>query len=99
MGIQMNFIKKNIIFALLVITSITTCLPTDLSASTKIRAALDIGSGATKLRVAEVDLENNRIVKVLESKSFTTPYQEKLSKSSDGLFDEEVMKIGLNALK
>lgn len=94
----MNFIKKNIIFALLAITSITTVLPTDLSASTRIRAALDIGSGATKLRVAEVDLENNRIVKVLESKSFTTPYQEKLSKSPEGLFDEEVMKIGLNAL-
>ncbi len=74
-------------------------LPTTLTAATTVRAALDIGSGATKLRVAEVDLETNKIVNILESKSFTTPYQEKLSKSPEGVFDNEAMDIGMNSLK
>lgn len=94
----MKNISKYFRSALVTLTSITCCLFANAEGATIIRAALDIGSGATKLRVAEVDLEKNQIVNILESKSFTTPYQEKLSKSSEGIFDEEAMEIGLNAL-
>lgn len=91
----MKYLKKSIILSLALLTAFTGTL----SAATTVRAALDIGSGATKLRVAEVDLETSRIVSILESKSFTTPYQEKLSKSTEGIFDNEVMDIGMNTLK
>ena len=37
------------------------------SSSTVTRAAIDIGSGMTKVLVAEVDLENNNLVRVLIS--------------------------------
>jgi len=94
----MQFIKKNILY-FFILTCLMGILPITLEAATTIRAALDIGSGATKLRVAEVDLKTSQIVNILESKSFTTPYQEKLSKSSEGVFDHDVMEIGLNSLK
>lgn len=64
-----------------------------------VRAAIDIGSGATKLRVAEIDLKTQKIVNVLESKSFAVPFQEQLSKSNEELFDRQVMDQGIEALQ
>lgn len=64
-----------------------------------IRAAIDIGSGATKLKVAEVNLKTQKIVKVLVNESFPVQYQEGLEKSTDGNFDEQLMETGLQALK
>jgi exopolyphosphatase / guanosine-5'-triphosphate,3'-diphosphate pyrophosphatase len=63
-----------------------------------VRAAIDIGSGATKLRVVEVDMQTQKIVRVLESKSFTVPYQEQLARAKDGNFDRQVMDQGIDAL-
>lgn len=64
-----------------------------------VRAALDIGSGATKLKVAEVNLDTNKIEKVLVNQSFPVQYQEELEKSQDGTFNESVMQTGIDALK
>lgn len=64
-----------------------------------IRAAIDIGSGATKLRVAEVNLKTHKIERILVNESFPVQYQEHLSKSTTNTFDEEVMKSGLEAIK
>jgi exopolyphosphatase/guanosine-5'-triphosphate,3'-diphosphate pyrophosphatase len=64
-----------------------------------VRAAIDIGSGATKLKVAEIDLKTQKIEKILVDESFTVQYQEDLEKSPDGAFSEQVMKTGLDALK
>ncbi|MBA3604214.1 MAG: hypothetical protein H0W50_11395 [Parachlamydiaceae bacterium] len=64
-----------------------------------IRATLDIGSGATKLRVAEVDLQTKKITRILESKSYAVPYQEQLSQAKDNNFDRQVMDQGLQALQ
>lgn len=66
---------------------------------TVVRAAIDIGSGATKLRVAEIDLKSQKIVNVLESKSFAVPFQEQLSKSNEDSFDRQVMDQGVEALQ
>jgi len=71
----------------------------DLPADRVVRAALDIGSGATKLRVAVVNLKTNKIEKILANESYTTNYQEELEKARDGAFDEKIMQIGLDALK
>lgn len=64
-----------------------------------IRAAIDIGSGATKLRVAEVNLKTHKIDKILVNKSFPVHYQEHLVKSSNNTFDDEVMQSGIDAIK
>ncbi len=66
---------------------------------TVIRASLDIGSGATKLRVAEVDLKEHKIVKLLVNQQFTVPYQKSLTASSDMTFSDEVMDQGIQAIK
>ncbi|MBN9377643.1 MAG: hypothetical protein BGO14_11140 [Chlamydiales bacterium 38-26] len=64
-----------------------------------IRAAIDIGSGATKLRVAEVNLKTHKIERILVNESFTVQYQEQLAKSPNNTFDEEVMKTGIEAIR
>ena len=64
-----------------------------------IRAAIDIGSGATKLRVAEVNLKTHKIEKILINESFPVQYQEQLSKNANNSFDEQVMLVGLDAIK
>lgn len=68
-------------------------------ATTVVRAALDIGSGATKLRVAEVNLKTQKIERVLVNESFVVQYHEELEKSTDHTFNEKVMETGLEALK
>ncbi|MBU3745551.1 MAG: hypothetical protein FGM61_13575 [Sediminibacterium sp.] len=55
-----------------------------------VRAAIDIGSGATKLKVAEIDLKNQKIKNILVNESFSVQYQDELEKSPDNNFDEAV---------
>ncbi len=64
-----------------------------------VRAAIDIGSGATKLRVAEVNLRTHKIDRILINESFPVQYQEHLSKSPNNTFDDEVMQTGIDAIK
>lgn len=70
-----------------------------LSGELVTRAALDIGSGATKLRVAVVDTETNRIEKILLDDQFAVDYQESLEQSKDGSFSDEVMQKGLHSIR
>lgn len=70
----------------------------DHNQTTVIRAAIDIGSGATKLRVAEVDLKTQKIVKILNSQNFTVPYQEQLANDKEGNFNPQVMQQGIDSL-
>lgn len=64
-----------------------------------VRAAIDIGSGATKLRVAEINLKTHKIEKILVNASFPVQYQEQLSKSPNNTFDDQVMQTGVEAIK
>lgn len=64
-----------------------------------VRAAIDIGSGATKLRVAEINLRTHKIEKILVNESFPVQYQEQLTKSPNNTFDEQVMQTGIDAMK
>lgn len=65
----------------------------------EIRAAMDIGSGATNLKVAKVDPATGKIVIQLVEKSIAVPYQKHLEKSTDNKFDKEVMDQGIKAIK
>ena len=63
------------------------------------RAAIDIGSGSTKVALAEVDTEQNIITEVLLDESYPIPFQAALDTSPDGTFDEKIQQIGIEKFK
>src|SRR5580692_7001728 len=64
-----------------------------------IRAAIDVGSGGPKLRVAEVDLGSNKIEKIICIKQYPVRYQDSLSQSDDQSLSAAIMLEGLTAFK
>ncbi len=65
----------------------------------EIRAAIDIGSGSTNLKVAKVDPRTHKILIQLYEKSIPVPYQRHLEQSPDQIFDQQVMNQGVHAIK
>lgn len=65
----------------------------------EVRAAMDIGSGATNLKVAKVDVKTDKIISVLFDQSIPVPYQKHLEQSSNNTFDREVMEQGIQTIK
>lgn len=63
------------------------------------RAAVDVGSGGTKVAIADVDTSTNKIVEVLFEASFSVPFQASLDKSSDGTFDNETRMLGVKCFQ
>lgn len=92
-------IIKKLPFLLVAFAFFTTLAIGAESTPYAIRAAVDIGSGATKLRVVEVDTKTQKIVNVLKSESYAVPYQEYLAKAKDNNFNPEIKKLGIEALK
>lgn len=82
----------------LIIIIISACF-SPLNAEVERRAAIDIGSGGTKVAIADVDVETNQIVEILLDTSFSVPYQASLDKSPDGTFDQETKDLGLKTFK
>lgn len=70
-----------------------------LNENEEIRAALDIGSGATNLKVAIVNRDTNKIIEKLFEKSIPVPYQKHLELSGNNTFDQPVMEQGIKAIK
>lgn len=60
-----------------------------------IRAAIDIGMGGPKLQVAEVDLETNKIVKVLHTQKYFVNFYDSMSHQ----LSSDIMTEGLEAFK
>jgi exopolyphosphatase/guanosine-5'-triphosphate,3'-diphosphate pyrophosphatase len=69
------------------------------SASVEMRAAIDIGSGATNLKVAKVDRDTNKIIAQIFEQSIAVPYQKHLEQSENSQFDPIVMQQGMEALQ
>lgn len=70
-----------------------------INAEIERRAAIDIGSGGTKLAIADVDTETNQIIQIIDDQSFAVPYQASIDKSHDGTFDEETQTLGLRTFQ
>lgn len=64
-----------------------------------VRAAIDIGSGGPKLRIAEIDLITNKMTKILYTEQYPVIFQNCLSNGGDKLLTPEVMFQGIQALK
>lgn len=59
------------------------------------RAAVDVGSGSTKVTIADVDATNQKIISIVFEDSFPVPYQTSLESSYDGSFDESIRDLGM----
>lgn len=70
-----------------------------INADIERRAAIDIGSGGTKVTIADVDTETNQILEIVLDTSFQVPYQASLDKSVDGTFDSATKEQGLKTFK
>nr|MBA2728553.1 hypothetical protein [Parachlamydiaceae bacterium] len=75
------------------------CFAANLQSEIERRAVLDIGSGGTKVAIADVDTDNNQIIDMLFEQSFPVPYQASLDKSFDGTFDEETKILGIETFE
>lgn len=75
------------------------CVFSSSNADIERRSAIDIGSGRTKVAIADVDTESNQIIQILLDTSFSVPYQDSLDKSEDGTFDLETKELGLKTFK
>lgn len=65
----------------------------------EIRAAMDIGSGATNIKIAKIDPKTDKIIVQIFEKSIPVPYQKHLEQSKDNTFDQDVMDQGIRAIK
>lgn len=63
------------------------------------RAGLDIGSGATKLKIAQVDSCKNKVLEILLDKSFAVEYKSDLKKSKDNAFSKSILSKGEESFK
>lgn len=84
-------------FYLIILFLISAC--SHANADVERRAAIDIGSGGTKVAIADIDTETNQILQVVLDTSFPVPYQASLDKSADGTFDQETKELGIQVFK
>ncbi|MCO4755658.1 MAG: hypothetical protein KC478_14345, partial [Bacteriovoracaceae bacterium] len=64
----------------------------------KVKAAFDIGSGTTKMKVAKVDTCLQKIEKILLEANEPVAYKEKLQNNKDNKLDAAILDEGLKAL-
>lgn len=103
------YASSRVLVSLLFLSLFTACSATQkignvFSPSEKVncevtRAAIDIGSGSTRLKVAKVDRCKSKVLKVLLEREEKVDYKEDLLKSRNDMFSEEIMKTGLETLK
>lgn len=83
---------------------LTSCQTTTPQSATpacgkEVRAAFDIGSGSTKMKVAEFNTCDNTLGNVLLEDQARVNFQESLQASADGTFSEEVREDGMDSLR
>lgn len=86
---------KSYFLLILVLVSIAF----DGDAALQRRAAVDVGSGGTKVAIADVDDETHQILEIVYENSFPVSYQAALDRSSDGTFDQEIQELGCRTFR
>ncbi len=92
-------IKHVLKFVFLSVSVLNWSLFAGSQPTNSIRAAIDIGSGGPKLRVAEVNLVTNKIEKIIHIKKYFVPFVASLSQSESNAFSPEIMEQGLAAFQ
>lgn len=65
----------------------------------EIRAAIDIGSGTTNLKVAKVNTQTNKIISKIYEQTIPVGYQSQLEHSGNNTFNQEVMNQGIQSIQ
>ncbi len=65
----------------------------------KYRAAIDVGSGTTKMKVAEVDACKKSLIKIIHKIDKKVSYKKDLSASAKGQFSATILQLGMKILK
>ena len=75
--------------------------PVPADPNVRVRAAFDVGSGSTKVKVARVDLKAGRVIEALKlsEDSIKVAYKDALGKSTDKRLGDEIVSEGVAALK
>lgn len=81
---------------ILIVLTFLLVFSANLQGEIERRAAIDVGSGGTKIAIADVDTETNQIVDILYDASFSVPYQSSLDLSYDNKIDAETRALGLH---
>lgn len=63
------------------------------------RAAMDIGSGTTNIKIGQVDVKDQKILSILFEQRVPISFQKSLELSSDETFDASIQEQGIQALK
>lgn len=69
------------------------------SSDIELRAAMDIGSGATNMKIAKVNPHTDKIISIIFEQSIPVAYQKQLEQTGDDLFNRETMDQGIKAIK
>jgi exopolyphosphatase/guanosine-5'-triphosphate,3'-diphosphate pyrophosphatase len=90
-------IKKASIAVLLGLTTLV-CIPWCFSPKTITRAAIDVGSGSIKLTVAEVDLKNNKIHRILYAQEHAVPFKRDIQVGGKSILSDKIQKVAFDML-
>ncbi|MNL06893.1 Exopolyphosphatase [compost metagenome] len=99
--LKFSALLSGLVLPLVFLTSCQTTTPkaTTPECGPEVRAAFDIGSGSTKMKVAEFNTCDNTLTKILLEDQARVNFQESLQASKDGTFSEEVRDDGLDSLR
>jgi exopolyphosphatase/guanosine-5'-triphosphate,3'-diphosphate pyrophosphatase len=89
---------RNLILVLLIAAFLPACQTHVPECGTEVRAAFDVGSGSTKMKVAELNTCTNTIQKVLLEEQAKIDYRESIEKSSDETISGATTEAGIKAL-
>ncbi|MBS0908097.1 Ppx/GppA phosphatase family protein [Tatumella sp. JGM118] len=85
--------------SLLSVVPVVFCFSVSASPCLQNRAAIDIGSGSTKIAVAEVDTCQHQIRKMLYQQQLPVSYNDALMHATDSRLPDSIIGQGLDALK
>lgn len=92
-----DFTRYTIIFLLLILIALSIY---DLHGGKTVRrAAFDIGSGSIKCKVADVDPERRKIVRIVGQMWRKADFKESIARSPEKNIDSTVAKAGLNIIR
>lgn len=89
---------RNLIYVLLIAFILPACQTSVPQCGIEIRAAFDVGSGSTKMKVAELNTCTNAIQKILLDEQAKIDYRESVEKSSDETISKDTTQAGIKAL-
>ena len=95
-------VRFNLFFFTLLLSTVSAIGASGKQPSTcgpQVRAAFDVGSGSTKMKVAKVDTCTQTLIATILEDQVKVDYRDQLEKSQDGEFPEPTLQAGREAFK